>query len=250
MPRKILYTNKRTLPSARILRDSIYNLTGIRLVVTSREDHIKPIDQIFIRYGNSTSHSVKDTSLNSPKFIQIASSKMSTSNLLLSNGIYTPEYFRNNNPTFPCLIRQTLYGMGGKGIIYCKDIETFRANYSAGNYWTPYVFTDFELRVHVFNEMILRIFRKEPTTDSPIRNNDTCHFSLKNPERFVKLLPVIEKLYDIFSANGLQNNFYALDIGWDSKKKEYFTFELNSAPGLNENTADIYATNFARELNL
>jgi len=251
MSRQILYTNRKTLPSARILRDSIYNLTGKRLIVTSREDHIKDTDRIVIRYGNSSRHSVLDTELNSPKFINIVASKFNTANLLLANNIYTPKYEKSlTNLIFPCLIRKTLSGMGGKGIVYCADRETFDENYSNQYYWTQYVYTDFELRVHVFNGLILRLFRKEPLTDNPIRNNDSCHFSLRNPENYVKLFPIIEKLNDIFTSNGIRRYFYALDVGWDSNKKEYFIFELNSAPGINENTADIYAREIAGELNL
>lgn len=250
MPRKILYTNRRTLPSARILRDSILDLTGTRLIVTSREDHIRPTDEILIRYGNSVNHSVKDNNLNSVDFIRISSSKLVTSNLLLSCKIHTPQYFRNSQAEFPCLIRKTLYGMGGAGIIYCEDDNTFGENFKNGDYWTPYTSTHFELRVHVFNGEILRVFKKEPTTDSPIRNNDTCHFSIRNPDNYKKLIPTIGEITSALLSRQIENHFYALDVGWDSNKKEYFIFELNSAPGLNENTAMAYAENFARVFNL
>jgi hypothetical protein len=44
------------------------------------------------------------------------------------------------------------------------------------------------------------------------------------------------------------DNYYAADIGWDSNRKEYFIFEFNSAPGLNENTAKVYAEFLAERI--
>jgi hypothetical protein len=45
------------------------------------------------------------------------------------------------------------------------------------------------------------------------------------------------------------NAFFALDLGWDNNKKEYLVFEANSAPGLNEHTADIYADFILNKIN-
>jgi glutathione synthase/RimK-type ligase-like ATP-grasp enzyme len=48
----------------------------------------------------------------------------------------------------------------------------------------------------------------------------------------------------------LIGDFYALDIGRDATNHRYFIFEANSAPGINENTVELYADYFIDKLHL
>jgi len=214
-------------------------ISGQKIRLTTKPERLTKVD---VRYGNSFGKFDKDTLLNSPEFISCCSNKLAFSQLLLSNGFYTPEYHKlKQDLEFPALIRETLTGSGGKGIILCKDLDEFNNNWVRG-FWTKYITTAFELRVHVLNGNIARIFRKDEREPSefPIRNNASCHFSLKDVEKYPKLSNLISNLNGLFNEK-MMTGFYALDIGWDSNKKEYFIFEANSAPGLNEHTANLYA---------
>jgi len=232
-----------SFPSGRILKNLIEQATGERVRLTSYPERLKSSPKI--RYGNSGGNFKEDTTLNSPDFIRVCSSKLAFSNLLVNN-MHTPIYKKGtkdlDSVEYPVLIRRTLSASGGKGIVLCKNREEFNAQYR-GEFWTPYIFTDFELRVHVLGGKIARIFRKDPmeSTEFLIRNNDTCHFSIRDIQNYPKLSATIDTLNDLFTKGGFTFGFYALDIGWDKKKKEYFIFEANSAPGLNEHTAELYS---------
>jgi hypothetical protein len=88
----------------------------------------------------------------------------------------------------------------------------------------------------------IKIFRKVWTLECEepeckIRSNNNYHFSLVEQKegRFTKLYELISRLNGAVGTN----NFYALDIGLT--EQGYFIIEGNSAPGLNELTAEIYA---------
>lgn len=239
--------NSFSFPSGRILKELILNSTGEKVRLTSRPERLEHLKTFpSVRYGNSFGNFNKDTSLNSKDFIRLCSSKLSFSNLLSENNLYTPAYTKSldtlTDDIFPVLIRQSLSLSGGRGIILCKNREEFNAN-NRHNYWTKYIPTEFELRVHIIGGKIARIFRKdlEEEAEFPIRNNQTCHFALKESEKYPKLVDVVNNLNNVFNSNNLNFGFYALDVGWDKSKKQYFIFEANSAPGLNEHTAELYA---------
>lgn len=242
----IILCSLSSFTSGRILRDILSEMRGEKVKLTAHPENLIR-KKLFpnVRYGNSFGEFNKDTSLNSPEFIRLCSNKLTFSKYL-EEKFYTPIYSRSTenltDDLFPVLIRQNLSLSGGKGIILCKDRKSFNENWR-NNYWTKYVYTDYELRVHVLGGNIIKIFRKEPMEEMelPIRNNQTCHFSIRNIEKYPKLTNLINDLEEYFKSSSLNYGFYALDIGWDSKSKKYFIFEANSAPGLNEHTATEYA---------
>ncbi len=242
---KIISTNSHSFPSARILRDKIFELTGIKFILVKSGNLIKKPD---IRFGDSFNKFDDDTKYNSPEFISLCANKYKFSKLLLENDLYTPEFRKDKPDIFPLLIRTNLFLSGGRGIIICKNEDEFSSEWNPSYWWTPFIRTNFEIRAHVLGREVKRIFRKslENENEYPIRNNAICHFSLTNIEKYPKLNETINSLNNILGVE----NFYALDIGWDSNNKKYFIFEANTAPGLNDNTAQVYAEFLCRQLNL
>lgn len=241
-----LLCNLTSFTSGKILRDILSEMRGEKVKLTTYPENLMRKKLIpNIRYGSSGGIFNADTHLNSSEFIRLCSNKLVFSRYLGEN-FYTPTYIRDTesltDDLFPVLIRQNLSLSGGKGIILCKDRNEFTANWR-NNYWTKYIYTDYELRVHVLGGNIVKIFKKELVEDAelPIRNNATCHFSIRNIEKYPKLTALVNSLEEYFKSSNLRYGFYALDIGWDSKSKKYFIFEANSAPGLNEHTATEYA---------
>jgi glutathione synthase/RimK-type ligase-like ATP-grasp enzyme len=142
---------------------------------------------------------------------------------------------------FPLLIRKTLSGYGGQGIVVCTTREEFNSQWRNTYYWTRFVHTDFELRVHVFDGQVIKIFKKQCSADTevsnPIRNvGHDYHFSMRDISKYGKVIELVNKLTPII--NGVH---YGLDLGYDSKRKEYFVFECNTGCGLNTETAQLYA---------
>ena len=237
---KIL-TSSSSFPSARLLRNSLQELTKKRVIATSKPDRITSYP--FIRYGNSYPVNISDeTGFNSPNFIQFSSNKLKFSKVMEKNKIYSPVYKKNvGELIFPMLIRETLTSFGCKGIHVVKDRKEFDKLWSTRFWWTEFVNLNFELRVHILGNKISKIFKKElnEPQDFPIRNNSLCHFSLKNTGKYPKLHEFIKTLTDIKEVNN--GKFYSIDIGWDNRNKKYFVIELNTGSGLNENTAEAYA---------
>jgi glutathione synthase/RimK-type ligase-like ATP-grasp enzyme len=244
-----ILTNRYCYPSAKILRDELVKLTGERIFVTHRPEVIR---NLCLRYGNSSPiFRGRDTNYNSPEFIRLCSSKLSTSRILTDNNILTPQFFGQGKPTeYPVLIRESLSLSGGRGIHLAQDEQDFVSKWRPGFYWTPFIQTSSEYRIHILGNQISRIFKKvrrEGLEEEkfPIRNlHKGYHFSLRtNLSKFDNLKVLVENL-----SKFLDMKFCGLDVAWTTNK-QYIVWELNSAPGLqNETTASFYAEYLAREI--
>jgi hypothetical protein len=239
-PKKLLLVSKTSIPSAKILRDALEGVSGVRLAVTCHED---AKGDFLIRYGNSSPIPNQSPEHNSMEFIRTISNKLGFSRLMKENGIFSPEYYSSGQPTsFPIVIRQCMNSFGGKGIVIVNNKEEFDKAWRNGFHWTPFVAMTKEYRVHVLGGEMKKIFvkKKEGESPTPIRNLENgYHFAIKAIDSgagYKKLGNLVEKL-----ASFIPGSFYALDIGWCNTKEEYFVLEANSAPGLNENTAHTYA---------
>lgn len=244
---KIL-THKSCGPSAKLLRDQIEELTNRSILVTFNADRIKGP---FIRYGNAVAVKGADTAFNSAAFIKSVADKGVFSNLMKAHGVYSPIYRIDTPKDYPILIRKTLTGQGGYGIVVCKDAAAFAANWSDDYVWTPFVRTQFELRVHVLGGQVSKIFKKEcidgEEGDLPIRNLDAgYHFAVKDAEVYPKVQALVDSVHKVLKGGA----FYTLDIGWDKAAKKYLVFEANSGSGLNTQTAALYADYLVREMYL
>ena len=156
-----------------LLRDKICEITGTKIIVTKNPENI---NGSFIRYGYSAEVECEDTKHNSAKFIRLASNKYAFSDLIRQHGFYTPEFIQDiRKVIFPCLIRHTLRSYDGRGIVICQNKKEFDANWDEESFWTPFVKTDFELRVHVLGGEVRKIYKKVkkdelPEDKFPIRN--------------------------------------------------------------------------------
>jgi glutathione synthase/RimK-type ligase-like ATP-grasp enzyme len=237
-----------SLESAQLLRDTIHAITGKRFVVTKNPENI---DGKFIRYGYSADVWVPDTRHNSASFIRLVCNKLRFSNLIAQHGFSTPNFRQDTrNVIFPCLIRHTLRSYDGRGIVVCRNKNDFKENWDAESFWTPFVRTTREYRVHVLGGKVAKIFAKVKPDDYedefPIRNLRLgYHYSLCDIDRLPGIQKLVKKLHPIIGGS-----FYTLDLGWDNNKKEYFVFEANSGSGLNEKTAILYAEYLIKELKI
>jgi hypothetical protein len=244
----LILSSETCLPSCKLLRDKIQEISGKKYLITKdRQD----IDVLF-RYGNNQNVLGKD-GLNSKEFINLVSHKNNFSIFCQENSFYSPQFYRGGLPNkYPVLIRTTLSGYGGEGIIVCKNEQEFRHNWQNNYWWTPYVTTEFELRLHVASGKVLKVFKKvreEGLEDEeyPIRNNSRgYHFSLREENNYPKATEIVERLHPLLEQKG--GVFYAVDAGWDKINQKYFVYELNSAPGLNDNTAQSYAENIIERI--
>lgn len=235
-------------PSAKILRDFLQKELGYRIIVTKFPERVA--GKLLLRYGNSQSveNSVVELDINPPDFIKLTSNKKKFSELLLKNDIKTPK-FRKISAQFPeslpVMVRTTLTGSRGKGISVINDPDELM-KFPTNTYWTEFLEFTSEYRVHVVNGEIVKVFRKklregETVEEFPVRTNDKYMFYFidfeeqKAKGKFQLLKDTISRVDSVLSGK-----MYALDIGY-KKSDGYTIIECNSAPGLNENTAEIYA---------
>jgi glutathione synthase/RimK-type ligase-like ATP-grasp enzyme len=231
-------------PSAKSIRDAIEEITGVHYFIVNGNKPYR--GDILFRYGNSREIVGFDPNLNSNEFINLCRNKLTFSQFCQQHNIYSPVYHRINEVpnVFPVLVRQTLTSFGGKGIFVCDNIHAFNATMRRNDYWTPFIKCEFELRVHLFDNQVNRIYKKVNQNGDenayPIRNHiGGYHFSLRNNDAYPKVLELAQNIGNLFMEVG--GHFSAIDIGWDKLNQRYFIFESNSAPGLNSVNAIEYA---------
>lgn len=241
----MILTHRTSFPSAKMLRDALFQETGIRYLVTKYPHKIR---RLHIRYGASSPVNCDDTEFNSPDFINTVAHKLRFSNAV-KDKFHTPIFVRGREPRddeFPIVIREYLASFGGKGIVMCPDRATFDENWN-GSYWTQFVRTVQEFRVHVLGGEVGRLFRKirikvdgvrPEEGEFPIRTirSGEYRFSLwRDNNSFPDLNTVVRDLH-----GEIGGHCYALDIG-QKEDGDWYIYEANSAPGLNANTATEYA---------
>lgn len=242
----MILAHRTGLPSAKLIRDALFQETGIRYLVTTKPSRVREIQ---LRYGASSPVNCSDTEFNTPEFIRLVSDKLSFANAI-KDKFNTPNFIRVREPTddeFPIVIRRTMCGWGGVGIIMCPDRQTFDDNWH-GSYWTRFVRTTQEFRVHVLGGNIGRLFKKltvrvngeRPLEEEfPIRTlkSGNYRYSLRNDNN---AFPDLTDLVSQLDAE-IGGKLYALDVGKLPDNQGWFIFEGNSAPGINQFTAVTYA---------
>jgi glutathione synthase/RimK-type ligase-like ATP-grasp enzyme len=247
---KYILTAPVSFPSAKLLRDRISALTKQKIIVTKYEDKVPDKRDILFSYGQPSQFA----QLNTIEFMHLCSNKQSFSKFANDNGFKSPAFSKSvpAEADFPLIIRTTLHGHGGKGIIICHNREQFDAEWNDAYWWTKFVFTSIELRVHVFDGEVLKIFKKIKQEgleedDYAIRNLDNgYHFSVRETKVYPKVIELVKKLHPLFKGA----TFYGIDLAYDDVNKEYVIWEINTACGLNEETSNLYADRIVNKLRL
>lgn len=235
-------------PSARMIAERLYEVTGKRFLVSDKL--IRPVD---INYGNPNP-AVK-CEHNSPEFIRLCSNKKEFCDLMAEIGIKSPIYRRGEPKVYPCIVRESLYSYGGRGChVFKEDAEYHEALLPEEYYWSPFLKCRSEFRVHVLGGEIKKVNKKEwrhdePEAELPIRNFHLGYYFklIKKTEwsKWDKFIDVVNKIH-----GAIKGSFYGLDIAWSPGLKEWVVFEANTACGLDEATIDFYVEYFAKVLGL
>ena len=232
----LLY-NKGSFLSARLLA----TLLGLKPV--NSPDKIMD-GKLVVRYGNSSGNFESDTDINSPDVIKLCSDSLKFSQWCLENGFNSPMYELYNDSKeypYPFLLRKK-YHKQGDDIILVDNSEKLDDIESLENrFHVPFIETDLELGIHLVNKKVVKIFKKVPIDDKAgfIRNAKRgYHFKIINDtENNFRLAQ--ELCESLFEKLGL--NFGRVDIAYNIKNKRYIIWEVNTAPGLNNLTSEIYS---------
>lgn len=178
----------------------------------------------------------------------IASNKLSAFEVMSAENVAVPEFWRNAdeipNEAFPVMARTILRGHSGAGIVYCPN----RDDVVAAPLYTRYVKKAEEYRVHVYNGRVFLCQRKArkigTDADYKVRNLANGFVFLVCDEDEV---PQDAKEQSIMAVAALGLDFGAVDIIWNRHYNRSYVLEVNCAPGLEQRTADAYATAFRGE---
>jgi len=235
--------------------NAIEQKTGKRVIVTMDAEDLDRTTGPFIRYGNTSYVNRKDTEYNTPEVINMCADKGLFSEVMSSNGIHTPIFYSMEDTPL-CrewiVVRTTLCSYGGRGIHIAKSLAGFkklRSKYPDA-VWTPFIKTEFELRVHVLGGKVKKIFRKVfdgcgNEADYPIRNQQHYSYYQEDLNDYKSVQKTVNQI-----QKELKGQAYSLDMGWDAATNQYFVFEANSGSGLNSHTAGMYADFFIKSLKI
>jgi len=233
----LLY-NKGSYLSARLLA----TLLGLK-PISSPEKIIN--GKVSVRYGNSSGNFSEDTLINSPDVIKLCSDSLRFSQWCLENGFNSP-IFELYNPDkndyeYPFLLRKKYHKQGDDIILVDNPDKIKEADSLEKRFHVPFVETDYELGIHLVNRKVIKIFKKVSNSESSgfIRNQKRgYHFHIINDidNNFKTAQDICQSL---FEKMGL--NFGRVDIAYNIKSKRYIIWEVNTAPGLNQLTSEIYA---------
>jgi len=243
---------------------SLANLLGLRF--HSNPEKISKPFNVVLRYGNYSTSSLleNDTKINSVSSILNCSRKWLLKSFLEDSNILAPTYIPvenfnasdinwiENNEKIEnsgrVFLGRNRWHRGGQDIRIFTEKNSIPSNI---DFVVPFIRTSREYRVHVINNEIVKIFRKrndnEPYYGINIRSSFNGYYFTNARIDKIKdgnaLYDIIEKI-----SNKLGVMFFGADIGWSPPYNSWIVFEVNSAPGLNSKTIDIYAKKLSKIL--
>lgn len=251
MSKYYILTRPSVSASARALAEKLSE--ELNTLVRVRFGNEKPGTHPVIRWGNSDFHGAWsfDTPYNDAEKIRTSANKMAFSNAVHALSIPVIRFNRGVPDRFPVVIRKTLTGRGGEGIVIARNYDEWSPNKQFS--WSTWHKFPYELGVHIFNGNVLKVFKKvwigqgnEP--EFPIRNLEKG-YKYKRVEDFQEAFPKLMKFTQGFFEQ-FKIAFGRMDIAWDDEAKTYRIIEFNSAPGIatNEDTLQLYTDSFLKHI--
>lgn len=203
-------------------------------------------DDLIINWGNKEPINHNCTILNKPNLIETTSNKISFFQLMKEKGLENlcvpfttdksvAQQWKQQGHTV--VSRKYVASYGGKGIV----LDVVNAPL-----YTKYMESRKEFRVHIFDGEIILVQRKHDKTgnNSKIRNLENG-FIFRSKQ--ITIPPsILETCKKVINATGL--NFGAIDILYTSKDKQW-VLEVNSAPGLKDDTLEKYTEAILKKVN-
>jgi len=199
-----------------------------------------PIDQpTVIRWGCSRGAPELPDTINSAEAIRNTARGVRSLDILSGVGIAVPLISLTPFDA-KCLARKN-YHRGGRDIVICNSPEDAPVD---ADFFSKFIPVGMETRVHVFDGQVIKAFIKVPSDDAhPIIRTATYGWGYRrirwcNKPRMCRIaLAAVAALGLVFGG---------VDMGWNRSNKEWYVFEVNSAPGLNSRTLKLYANLFAQ----
>jgi hypothetical protein len=202
-------------------------------------------NDMVVNWGNSTIPTWYGRILNSPDKVANATNKLKTFRLLQEHSVRTPTFTEHRTDaqswiregaTVYC--RTKLGGHSGSGIIIANSEGTDVVD---APLYTYRVKAKKEYRVHVFKGRLLDFQQKKRRngveTNNLIRNHRNGYVFTREGV----ILPTDVGVQAINAVNALGLDFGAVDIGYVEREDKAYVYEVNTAPGLENSTIELYS---------
>lgn len=263
--RLVIWAAKGMFKSARKLATALKPETQRKvLIVRSDSLRFKPRDtDTNLNWGNSNRYTFKGTNINSPLAVGIAVHKLDTFKTL-QDKCNIPEWTTDREQALkwyfaniPFLLRTTLTGFGGAGIIFhdkqAEDYEKFSGDIKEAPLYVQYKKKKKEFRVHVFKGEVIDITQKKKRKDfdgeinTKIRNYGNGWVYCREG---IEPLPEDLTSQAITAVHALGLDFGAVDAIYNEKENKTYILEINSAPGMEGQTIEAYKNAILKQLEI
>lgn len=208
-----------------------------------------------VNWGSSTlpPEVLKSRVLNGPDGVAAAANKHSFMRAV-GGDVSIPQYTTDKEKAYEWLtngivVRETLTGYGGQGIVLLENEEDFNVyNHHRAKLYVEYVPKKWEYRVHIFQGQVLDVQRKGIK-----KGFEGANWKIRNHENgFIYLREGVEAPEEVLkesigAVNILGLDFGAVDTIYDEKQQKAYVLEVNTAPGLQGTTLKNYAQAFLKE---
>lgn len=249
----ILYSNT-TAPTGRQIRDAL-GIGGSTRDPGDRQDHL-------IRWGSTTRVQYRARNvMNSANAIGRATNKLGSLEIMREHHVTTPDVFlRDVSPNripadmFPLLGRRTNHTQG-RDIVLCMQREDVAraVEHGLSDYFTRYIPTSREFRVHVFRGEVIKISEKVLTNVQEFRlpwvRNFENGYTFRNPRDMTNVLSNTLSTQATGAVESLGLTFGAVDIVVGDDATAY-VLEVNTGPSLGDNSLAVYVRKFAEEMGI
>lgn len=209
--------------------------------------------------GSVDDHVSKSRILNLPELVNAVSNKLSffqrmngkcRTVLWTTDSKLAEEWVGSNaRPDYPfALARTELRGHSGSGIVPLHSLEDLR-KLKKGTLITKYQPKKSEWRLHLFKGKGVvftqaKVRRQDMENPNWVVRNHENGFNYAHGEEYVRDVPkdVLAQAKLSFEASGL--DFGAVDVIYNRGLNEAFVLEINSAPGLEGETLNVYTEQF------
>jgi glutathione synthase/RimK-type ligase-like ATP-grasp enzyme len=186
---------------------------------------------------------------NQPDAIEPAANKLTCFNMMQEAGVSIPRFWTDKNDipddVFPIMCRTKLQAHSGEGIVVAER----RDQLVVAPLYTQYIKKKHEYRIHALRmpgkgTSIIVAQRKAKKND-----RDDANFMVRNLDNgFVYVLddapPECVRSEAVKALESTELAFGAVDVIYNEHQQKAYVLEINTAPGLEQRTAEAYAKVF------
>lgn len=240
-----IYPYSKVSKSAKLLSKTM-KVKRIKLI----NSKFKPSNKkVVINYGSSQYENVVYNNckvINDPYYVAVCSNKLKFFNNMINKGINLPEFTTEIKEASEWIkqghlvfCRTVLTGHSGEGIVLANNLDEL----VPCKLYVKEVKKKQEYRVHVINNKIVLIQRKARRKDI-----EEVNWKIRNHKNgFVFCINDVGELPEDLEEQALlaykcsSLEFCAVDIIYNEKQNKCYVLEINTAPGLQGTTLEIYS---------